>query len=246
MDNNKKVLIAVSAFHEPFYNDGKKTGAHVEEVMHPFQVFTANNFDVDLASESGSFGWDEHSVSKDALKGDDLEYFRKNEDFNQACKSISRAGELDPNAYDVIYFAGGHGCCFDFPNGKELQALAGQIYNNNGIVAAVCHGPEIFDNLIDPETNEPLIKGKEITGFTDEGEVEIGVDNVMKQKLLKTVKQIAEEKGATYKHPSGNWDDYVVSSQRVLTGVNPQSAASLAKKAVTELNHIRQDIRNAK
>lgn len=42
-------------------------------------------------------------------------------------------------------------------------------------MASVCHGPAIFANVINAATNEPLIKGKTITGFTSEAETTMGI-----------------------------------------------------------------------
>ena len=36
---------------------------------------------------------------------------------------------------------------WDFSDCNKLQLIAREIYENNGLIAAICHGPAIFANL---------------------------------------------------------------------------------------------------
>ncbi|KGU31827.1 hypothetical protein MGK_02715, partial [Candida albicans P57055] len=62
-----KVLLALTSYNETFYSDGKKTGVFVVEALHPFEVFRKKGYEIQLASETGTFGWDDHSVVPDFL-----------------------------------------------------------------------------------------------------------------------------------------------------------------------------------
>lgn len=232
-----KVLLALTSYHGDFYEDGAKTGVFVVEALHPFNEYKKQGYEVQFVSETGKFGWDEHSLSNDFLTGQDRTDFEDPEsDFNKALKNIKAASEIkDGKAYDIFFASAGHGSLFDYPNAKGLQHLALEIYEKGGVFAAVCHGPAIFDNLIVPSTNKALIEGKKITGFTDIGEVQLNVDDAMKKRKLLTIREVAEKYNAQYQEPNGPWDDFTVVDGKLVTGVNPQSAYSTAKKSVEAL-----------
>ena len=50
----KRALIAITSAHAPMYPDNKETGLFITEALHPFNVFKAASFEVDLASETGT------------------------------------------------------------------------------------------------------------------------------------------------------------------------------------------------
>lgn len=232
-----KALIAITSYNDVFYDsDGAKTGLFISEAIHPFEYFKANGVEVDFVSETGTFGYDDHSLSQDFLNGKDREVYEDaNSDYNKAIKNVKKASDVSASDYDIFFAAGGHGTLFDFPSADGLHALASSIYANKGVVAAVCHGPLIFDNLNDKETGKPLIEGKTGTGFTDEGEVIMGLDDKLKRDNLVTVKAVIEKVGGKYVPPAGPWDDYSVADGRVVTGANPASATSTAEKALAAL-----------
>lgn len=55
--------------------------------------------------------------------------------------------EINPEHFDCIYYAGGHGVVFDFPENKQIQEIARHIYERGGIVASVCHGAAGLFNI---------------------------------------------------------------------------------------------------
>ena len=55
----RKALIAVSSFNGAIYLGGYKTGVFFVEALHPYDVLTAAGFEVDLASETGTCGFDD-------------------------------------------------------------------------------------------------------------------------------------------------------------------------------------------
>ncbi|CUM67946.1 uncharacterized protein PRCAT00005659001 [Priceomyces carsonii] len=232
-----KALIAVTSYNGVFYDDGKKTGLFVVEALHPYNVFKSKGIDVDFASETGTFGFDEHSLEKDFLNGSDLEaYSDKNSGFRQGLAHIKKASDVNADDYDIFFASAGHATMFDYPTAKNLKAIALKIWSKGGVVAAVCHGPAIFENFDDPKTGKPLIQGKTITGFTDEGEKILKVDEIMKKNHLLSIQDVAKKYGASYSAPKGPWDDYSITDGKLVTGVNPASAASTALKAIQQLS----------
>lgn len=236
MLTHKKVLLAITSYNEVFYQDGAKTGLFLVEALHPFEVFKDNGYEVDFVSESGSFGFDEHSLTPDFLGGKDLEVYKDSKsDFNQHLKNLKKASEVNADDYGVFFASAGHATLFDYPKAKGLQSLAQSIWAKGGVVAAVCHGGAIFDGLIDQATGKPLIEGKSITGFTDLGEIMLKVDSIMKENNLLSIEDVAKKFGAKYLPPIGPWDDYTVADGKLITGVNPASAASTAKRSLIAL-----------
>ena len=228
-----KAVIALSCYNEKFYPDGAKTGVFAIESIHPFDTFKKAGYEVTFTSENGKYGFDEHSLVKDFLDGEELKAFKDpNSDFNKHLKNIKKASDLKNEHFDIFFAAGGHGTLFDFPKAANLQELAANIYANGGVVAALCHGPAIFEGLKDKKTGKLLIEGKSVTGFTDTGEDLVKVNSVMKDLGLLTIREIAEKIHAKYLAPLGAWDDFSITDGRIITGVNPASAISTARRAI--------------
>lgn len=64
-----KVLLALTSYNETFYSDGKKTGVFVVEALHPFEVFRKKGYEIQLASETGTFGWDDPDLISGPMTG---------------------------------------------------------------------------------------------------------------------------------------------------------------------------------
>lgn len=83
--------------------------------------------------------------------------------------STMKPSEVNPENYAAIYYAGGHGVIWDFPENKELQNISRNIYENGGIVSSVCHGAAgLFHITL--SNGDRLINGKKVTGFSNEEE----------------------------------------------------------------------------
>lgn len=233
-----KAIIAVTSYNEVFYADGVRTGLFVTEALHPYRYFVEQGIDVDFVSETGTYGVDGHSLAPDFLLGQDKKDFEdKQSGFNVGLSNIKKASDVDASQYDIFFASAGHACMFDYPTATALHKIALDVWARGGVVAAVCHGPSIFENLIDPKTKDYLIKGKTITGFTDVGEEILQVDSLMKEKGLITIQDIAKKRGAKFVEPEGPWADFSLTDGKLVTGVNPQSATSTAQKAVAALKN---------
>jgi len=144
---------------------------------------------------------------------------------------VLKASDVDPKQYGLFFASGGHGTLYDFPSASGLQAIAADIYKRGGVVAAVCHGPTILPG-IKGENGKPIIEGKNVTGFTENGEVEMKVMDKMNKDNLITVEQGVKKAGGNYVAPPDNWGDYSITDGKLISGVNPASASSTAKKAI--------------
>src|SRR5262252_10325880 len=72
----RKVLIAISSFNGAIYPGGHKTGLFLTEALHPYEVLVAAGFEVDLASETGTFGFDFNSLQPPFLSGSDKAIYK--------------------------------------------------------------------------------------------------------------------------------------------------------------------------
>jgi hypothetical protein len=67
----RRAIIAITSYNGAFYPDGKRTGLFYTVALHPFEALTAAGFEVDLATETGTYGIDEHSLAKEFLTDED-------------------------------------------------------------------------------------------------------------------------------------------------------------------------------
>lgn len=235
----RRALIAVTSAQASLFNGKETTGVFISEALHPFNVLTAAGFEVDLASETGTYTPDWLSQQPDFLAGDDLKAWEdKTSAFRQKIDNMPKAADLDTSRYGLFYASAGHAALIDYPTASGLQAVATQVWANGGVVASVCHGPAIFANVLDTATGAPLIQGKKITGFTSEAEDVMGLTAELKSWGQPLVEELAEKLGAEYVRSAGVWDDYHVVDGRLVTGQNPASAASTARAAVEVFNKL--------
>lgn len=257
----RHALISITSAHATLFQGKETTGLFISEALHPYNVLTAAGFEVDLASETGSYTPDWLSEQPDFLNGSDLEIWNNaDSEFRKKLDNMPRAADLDGSKYGVFYASAGHAALIDYPTATGLQSIASQVWANGGIVASVCHGPAIFANVVDKATGELVIKGKRITGFTTEAEHTMGVYNELKTwHNSEMVEELALRAGAkctclflrlfcflllcyfvclvlivTFldERSAGIWDDFHVVEGRLVTGQNPASAASTARAVV--------------
>lgn len=230
----RKALISISSYHGVIYPDGTKTGLFFTEALHPFEVFTAAGFEIDLATETGTYGLDDLSLTDRFLAGDDKAVFENpNHPFNVKLNSqLKKASDLRKEEYGLFFGSAGHAALYDYPTARGLQSVATDVWARGGIVAAVCHGPVLLPGVIDATTGKSIIKGKTVTGFTVEGEVVLKVlDKLLADGVIPVVDAVSKV-AADYSSPMHPFDDYSITAGRLVTGANPASARSGAERAV--------------
>ena len=220
---DKKILIVVTS-HDDLGGAGK-TGFYVPEVAHPWHVFKQAGYQIDLVSPQGGEPPQDGVDLEDPIQRaflDDAEVARK-------LANTRRPEEVNPADYAAILYAGGHGTMWDFPDNTDLANLARDIYESNGVVAAVCHGPAALVNITLSDGTY-LVDGKQISVFTDEEEAAVGLTDVVPFLLQSAL----EERGAK-NVGAPNFQAKVSVDGRLVTGQNPASAAPVAERIVAVL-----------
>jgi putative intracellular protease/amidase len=212
-----RVLIALTS-HGELGDTGRGTGYYASEAAEPWTVFHAAGYQVDLVSVAGGRppvdGRDDSDPAQQAF-------------FSSAdVDATIAAADADPAEYDAIYFAGGHGTMWDFPDDAGLASLAAGIYEHGGVVGAVCHGPSALVNLRLSDGSY-LVAGKQVAAFTNEEEAAVGLTGIVPFLLADAL--IA--RGATHV-PGPKFSEQVVVDGRLVTGQNPASARRTAEEIV--------------
>jgi putative intracellular protease/amidase len=132
----------------------------------------------------------------------------------------------DAARYDAVFFSGGHGTMWDFPDDASVQGLIRAVYEHGGVIAAVCHGPAALVNAR-LSSGAFLVEGKEISSFTDEEEIAVKLEKVVPFALESTLRA----RGARFVE-APNFERKVAVSERLVTGQNPASATGVAEEVV--------------
>ncbi|CAA7197092.1 Molecular chaperone Hsp31 and glyoxalase 3 [Chryseobacterium potabilaquae] len=225
--NMKKKILFVVTSHDKKGSTGENTGYYLGEVSHPWEVLYHAGYEIDFVSPKGGTPPVDGFDLKDPVNKE----FWENKEYKNKIDHSLKPSQINPDNYSAIFYAGGHGAMWDLADNIELASIASKIYENNGIVAGVCHGPAGLVN-IKLSNGKYLVDGKKINAFTNEEESEVKLTNVvpflLEDKLI--------ERGAQFEK-SGLWQNHVVSDQRVITGQNPQSAKSVGEAILKELKN---------
>ena len=224
----KKILF-VFTNHTQLGDTGAKTGYHLSEASHVWVPLKNEGYQIDFMSPLGgeifTDGWEKLEDPMNIS-------FLNDPHVQEQIKNTLTPEKVKIKDYVAIYYVGGHGVMWDFVNNSVLAQLTAQIYENNGIVAAVCHGPA---GLIDVKLSDGqyLVSGKRISAFTNEEEIAVDLQNVVPFSLEDQLK----DKGAIL-DKGNNFEAQVSVDQRIITGQNPASASSLAFQLVEQLQFV--------
>ena len=221
---DQSILIVVTS-HQELGKTGKLTGYYLPEVSHPFHEFEQAGYHVDIASiQGGKAPMDEKS--RDLSDPINREFLEKH---SAKLDNTLELGKIDPNQYQAILFAGGHGTMWDFPEAESVKSVVSEIYQNGGVVSALCHGPAALIN-IKLRDGSYLITGKRVTGFSNEEEEKAELTEVMPFLLEDALKA----RGAKYQAARAFQENVVVDG-RLVTGQNPASASKTGKAVIQQL-----------
>jgi putative intracellular protease/amidase len=224
---NKRILIVVSA-HADMGTSGKKTGYWLSEVTHFYHALAREGFEIDFTSPGGA----PSVMDPDSFDlGDSLNRtFWENENLRKKIEKPLAPEKIKAGDYAVIFYAGGHGTMWDFPDNPALASLAAKIYESGGVVSAVCHGPSGLVN-IKLKDGTKLIANKKLTGFSNGEEKIVGKTSIVPFLLQD---RLASE-GGIYSSAFLPFSSHVVSDGRLITGQNPGSAGGTGEAVVAFL-----------
>jgi putative intracellular protease/amidase len=216
---NQRVLFVLTS-HAQLGNTGKATGFYLPEVTHPEAVFERAGIEVEFVSPQGG---------KAPMTGENLDdpldrAFLENPTKVAKIERTLTPAEIDPNRYDAIFYAGGHGTMWDFPEHELLAKIGAAIYDRGGIVGSVCHGAAGLLNIKLSDGNY-LIAGKTVSAFTNEEETAVGLSDVVPFLLVSKL----IERGAIHQQ-SPNFQTHVEVCDRLVTGQNPASAQGVGEQ----------------
>ena len=217
----KKVLFVITS-HEKMGNTDRKTGFHLGEVSHVYKPIHDAGYEIDFVSPKGGKTFMYGTDMNDSLNL----WFVQNPAAYHKLTHAMKPAEVDPSHYAAIYYVGGHGTMWDLPDHKAISQIAKTIYENKGILAAVCHGPSGLVNL-KLSNGEYLVKGRKLTSFTDNEERAAQQEHVVPFLLETTLR----ERGALFS-VAENWQEHVVVDGRLITGQNPASAYQVALEII--------------
>ncbi|WP_449432780.1 type 1 glutamine amidotransferase domain-containing protein [Pseudomonas putida] len=206
----------------------RATGLWLGEAVHFVDKVQKAGCSVDYVSPNGGYvPIDPHSLQ---LAPDlDWQWYDDKTFMNRLGASMS-PGQVNADEYRAIYYTGGHGVMFDFPDDQPLGAIARKIYERNGVIAAVCHGVVGLLN-IKLSDNSLLLKDRQVTGFSNTEEKLVELDKVV--PFLSENELVA--RGGNYSKHDEPWKPYVVCDDRLITGQNPESSGLLADKVLQAL-----------
>jgi putative intracellular protease/amidase len=225
----KKILVAVSS-HSDVPGTSRITGYWIGEVSHFCEIVRAAGYDYDVVSpQGGRAPMDPKSVH--GLQSFDGGYkaYLRDDGLKAKLEATLRPDQVNVDDYAAIYFAGGHGTMWDFPNNAALAKIAADLYEQGKVVSAVCHG---VAGLLGARlsNNQHLLQGHTVTGFANTEERLTGLAS----KVPYLTETALKERGGVYKRGMP-FLSHVVVSDRLITGQNPGSTKAVARKVVEAL-----------
>ena len=223
MNEHKKILIITTNYSGDENSEIKETGVYLEEFAVPYLVFKDTGYEITVASPKGGLSpVDEKSMSC----SNPMEW----DEGIKILRDTTRLSEIDYKNYDAIFLPGGHGPMFDLANDELLKEIIEYFYENNKIIAAICHGPAGLISAKDKH-GESILKDQKVTCFTNKEEYITKMNEIVPFLLETKIRQL----GARFED-ADPWSEHVCVDKNIITGQNPQSSLLLSEKMVAALS----------
>jgi len=223
-------ILAIVTSSNTMGSSGKSTGYELTELSRAYYVFKANGFEIDVASPLG--GKPPVVIDDDDMGKFDHAFLKDSIAQYKTSHTIAM-NDVVVDDYEAVFFVGGKGAMFDFPNNKAIQSLVCNYYQSGKVVGAVCHGPAAFVNVT-LDNGRPLLENKKVSSFTNKEELLLIPDAktifpfLLQDKLTAQVAQFNE---------GGMYLEKISHDKNLVTGQNPWSTWLLAETMIKQLGY---------
>jgi putative intracellular protease/amidase len=217
-----KVLMVITS-HDQLGNTGRKTGFWLEELAAPYFVFKDAGVEITLASPKGGRPPMDPKSDEPNSRTELTIRFEKDAAAEAQLNKTLRLDSVNQEDFDTLFYPGGHGPMWDLAEDKNSIKLIESFIAAGKSIAIVCHSTGALRHVKTAD-GKFLVQGKEVTGFTNGEEEEMG--------LTKIVPFLVEDEmlrlGAVFSKVK-DWGVHVVSDGSLITGQNPASSGPAAK-----------------
>jgi len=228
-----KILMVITS-HDQLGNTGRKTGFWLEELAAPYFVFKDAGIEITLASPKGGRPPLDPKSNEPEFRTDLTRRFEQDAAAEAQLDKTVRLESVRQEDFDSVFYPGGHGPMWDIVEDKNSIKLIEAFLAAGKPIAVVCHSTGALRHVKAPD-GKPLVRNKEVTGFTNGEEEAVG--------LTKVVPFLVEDEmlrlGAVFSKVA-NWGVHVVSSGLLTTGQNPASSGPAAKVLIEKLNKMKK------
>ena len=222
-------ILMVLTSHDQLGDTGKKTGFWLEEFAAPYYVFKDAGADITVVSpKGGQPPLDPKSDAADA-QTDATRRFKEDSAAQAVLAHTGKLSSVSGKKFDALFYPGGHGPLWDLAEDADSIKLIETMAAAGKTVSAVCHAPGVFRHTKAAD-GLPLVKGKKVTGFTNTEEAAVELTKIV--PFL--VEDMLVKNGGVYSK-GADWQSYVVTDGKLITGQNPASSAAAAKAVVNQL-----------
>lgn len=223
-----KILMVLTS-HSELGNTGKKTGFWLEEFASPWYVFKDAGADVVLASPAGGQPPLDPKSDLPDFQTESTQRFKADAAAQQALANTVKLDSVKMEAFDAVFYPGGHGPLWDLAESQHSIALIEAFERAGKPVSFVCHAPGVLRHVKNA-AGEPLVKGRKVTGFTNGEEADVELTNIVPFLVEDELTAL----GANYQK-GPNWASFVVEDGKLITGQNPASSEAVAHALVKML-----------
>ena len=224
-----RVLIVLTS-HDQLGETGEKTGFWLEEFAAPYYRLLDAGAELTLASPAGGQPPLDPKSSQPDAQTDATKRFDADSQAQAALANTVRLSAVDADDYDGVFYPGGHGPLWDLAVNPDSIALIARFLQQGKPVAAVCHAPAVLVNVTSPD-GEALVKGRQVTGFSNSEEAAVGLTEVVPFLLEDRLQAL----GGIYSSGE-DWHPHTVVDGLLITGQNPGSSEVTADHLLAALN----------
>lgn len=224
-----KILMVLTS-HDRLGDTGEKTGFWLEEFAAPYYAFKDAGAEITLASPRGGQPPLDPKSDDESAQTDATRRFAGDEEARKQLANTKPLGSVSASDYDAVFYPGGHGPLWDLAEDKVSIQLIESFWSAGKPVAAVCHAPGVLRHVRTPD-GEPLVKDRQVTGFTNGEEAAVGLTEVVPFLVEDELKRL----GADYAK-ADDFQSLVRVDGRLVTGQNPASSADAAKALLDMLD----------
>jgi putative intracellular protease/amidase len=226
-----RVLMVITS-HDQLGNTGRKTGFWLEELAAPYYVFKNAGVEITLASPKGGRPPLDPKSNEPEFRTDLTLRFENDAAAETQLDKTFRLDSVKPEDFDTVFYPGGHGPMWDLAEDKHSIKLIESFLAASKPIGIVCHSTGALRHVRMPD-GKLLVQGKDVTGFTNGEEKEVGLTKVVpflvEDEMLKL--------GAIFSKKA-NWEVHVVSDGLLTAGQNPHFSGAAAKTLMTAVKQM--------